>query len=278
MKRFNKKIAIIAIFCIVSIIFIYSQNNLITVSNYDIYSRKVPDSFNGFKIVQISDLHNKEFGSNQKRLLSKINEANPDIVVITGDIIDSRRYDEKPSLELVSELVRLYPIYYVNGNHESRRSEYPEFELKLIDLGVNVLSNSSQFITIDESSILITGVDDPCFEECIYNGLPNDYLLDANNHFSILLSHRPELFESYATENVDLTFSGHAHGGQIRLPFIGGVIAPEQGLFPKYTEGVHRINDSNLVISRGLGNSLFPLRVFNRPELVVVTLMSDKID
>ncbi len=276
MKRIlNRKFVIISGLIVTLGVFFYSQNNFITVSQYEIYSEKLPESFNEFRILQISDLHNKEFGSDQKQLVSKINNALPDIIVITGDFIDSRRYNEEPSLKLIRELIKLYPIYYVNGNHESRRSEYPEFEEKLVSMGVNVLSNQSEFITKDNGKILITGIDDPCFTECDYNGMPDDYLVDENNHFSILLSHRPELFDSYASNNVDLVFSGHAHGGQIRIPFIGGIVAPEQGLFPEYTEGVHKIDDSCLVISRGLGNSLFPLRVFNRPELVVVTLYSE---
>ncbi len=275
MKKFlDKKIIIVLLIVLLSCGFFYNQNNSIVYTNHSIYSEKIPKSFDGYKILQISDLHNKEFGDDQKKLMSKIKSADPDIVVITGDIVDSRRYDEEPSLRLVTELVALYPTYYVNGNHESRRTEYPEFEEKLISIGVNVLANSGELITVGDSSILISGVNDPCFTECEFTGMPEYYTENHDEYFSILLSHRPELFDTYEYYEVDLTFSGHAHGGQIRLPFIGGVIAPNQGIFPSYTEGIYVKGNSNMVVSRGLGNSLFPLRVFNKPELVVVTLNS----
>ncbi len=274
-RLFDKKIIVLTVLVVTIVTFFYTQNNIIAISEYSIYSEKLPIAFNEYKIVQISDLHNKEFGDSQETLISKIENIEPDIIVITGDIVDSRRYDEMPSLELVRALVKLYPVYYVNGNHESRRSEYEQFEEKMINLGVNVLSNRGEYIVKEDSGILITGIDDPCFTECNYNGLPEEYLSDFSEHFSILLAHRPELFDSYASSGVDLIFSGHAHGGQIRLPFVGGIIAPNQGLFPEYSEGVHQIDESNLVVSRGLGNSLFPLRIFNRPEIVVVTLLSD---
>ncbi len=266
-------------------IFVLWQNNHITVTRMDFSSEKLPSDFDNFKILQISDLHNKEFGKNSHRLIKKIKDLTPDIIVITGDLVDSRRTDIDAALALVREAVKLAPVYYVPGNHESRSSIYKELFPLLEETGVTLLLDSKLQLREKNSSIELIGVVDPRFR--YKKGLKNS---DKNilNHslsmlvnkdsedFTLLLSHRPELIELYAEYDIDLVFSGHAHGGQVRLPFIGGLLAPGQGFFPKYTSGMHRVKNTTMIISRGLGNSAFPVRVFNRPELILVTLSSEK--
>lgn len=276
----NKKIKI-SIFLLMSmIVFAYIENNCITINEIEIENKKIPTGFNGYKIVHLSDLHNKSFGKDQKTLIRKIEKINPDLVVITGDIIDSRRYDEKPSLKLVEEISKTYPVYYVSGNHEMRSGKFPDLEVKLKKEGATVLRNEGKILKSGQDEIMILGIDDPTLfkkkESVVVDYEIKKAIKSNNNKYKILLSHRPEKFPVYINNKIDLSFCGHAHGGQVRLPLIGGIIAPNQGWFPKYTSGKYEDGISSMVVSRGLGNSRAPLRVFNRPEIVVVTLYNKK--
>lgn len=258
------------------VVFCFWQNNSIVVNNIIFENAKVSDEFQGYKIVHISDLHNKEFGENHSRLVKKIKNANPDIIVITGDLIDSYNTKVDIALEFIDEAVKIAPVYYVSGNHEIRTGLYEELKLQLEHRGVTVLHDEKVEIIKGDSTIDLIGITDVSYakvkDKKQYVETTLDSLIEENNNLKILLSHRPELFNVYAESKVDLVFSGHAHGGQIRLPLVGGLFAPGQGLLPEYTEGVHSKNNISMIISRGLGNSIFPLRIFNRPEVVVVTL------
>ncbi|WP_078556701.1 metallophosphoesterase [Bacillus alkalicellulosilyticus] len=263
--------------------FCYSQNNSIEISEYDISSVKLPPNFNQYKIVQISDLHSKSFGKNQGSLVKKVKKVEPDIIVFTGDLIDAKRYDEIPSLLLMEELVQVAPVYFVTGNHEWWSGQFDTLEDKLKDIGVQVLRNEVQDIFVGTDNIQIIGVDDPANvgESAFERVKLEENIVDAmqeieEDSFQILLSHRPELFSLYSDNGFDIVFSGHAHGGQFRIPFVGGLVAPNQGLFPKYTSGEYKMDDTTMIVNRGLGNSIIPIRVFNRPELVVVSLTSEK--
>ncbi|MEG0371059.1 MAG: metallophosphoesterase, partial [Clostridium sp.] len=220
----------------------------------------------------------------QKNLIKHTRKINPNAIVITGDLIDSRKTDVKEFnvfKAYLSEAIKIAPIYYVSGNHEQRSAIYNELREELKAIGVINLDDSITSINIAGESIGLIGLSD------IYSMGP-DYMNEeskikfkqkllnikskSENKFNILLSHRPELIDIYASSNADLVFSGHAHGGQVRIPYVVGLIAPSQGLIPKYTDGIHTVNNTSMIISRGLGNSLIPIRVFNRPELVVTTL------
>jgi predicted MPP superfamily phosphohydrolase len=175
-----------------------------------------------------------------------------------------------------------FPVFYAPGNHECKSNFYPEVKKSLIAHGVIVLDNDLTYFSKGKEKIAVLGLIDPTF----YGGtneVKESYIQKANlklselmkkvdNNFSILISHRPEIHEIYKANNVDVVFSGHAHGGQWRLPIIGAIYSPGQGLFPEYTSGIHIFNKTKLVISRGMGNSSFPIRLFNRPEVVIVTL------
>ncbi len=262
--------------------FLIWQNNDVVVTKYEYVGKRLPKGFNGLKILHISDLHNKNFGG---RIFDKIKDINPDIIVITGDLIDRRRTNISVAAELVKNMAKTAPVYYASGNHEQLSGRYSEIRDTLIGLNVNVLDNSCILLNKNGDVISVSGIIDPSvnFGNKNYNPKRNIvYVKSSINEavedkklFNILLSHRPEYFDVYEEEEVDLVFSGHAHGGQIRIPFLGGILSPDQGFFPEYSEGMHSLGETTMVVSRGLGNSLFPFRVFNRPELVVVTLKSE---
>lgn len=261
---------------IILVLWVIWGNVTIETTDINIINSKIPEAFNGYTIVQISDLHNAQFGDNNKNLLNKIKNSSPDLIVITGDLVDSRHTDIKAGIDFAVKAQEIAPIYYVNGNHESRLSEYKEFENSLINIGVTVLRNESIELKRNNDKITITGIEDPAFysinhSEEIIKDLLNNIECD-HSYFNILLSHRPEAFEVYVENEFNLVFTGHAHGGQFRIPFSGGILAPGQGFFPKYDSGLYTEKDTSMIVSRGLGNSLFPFRLNNKPEIIVAKL------
>lgn len=256
----------LALLCIVSIAWIAWGNTALEVTPYTVTNPQLPQEFSGFRIAQVSDLHNVQMGKNNGKLLAMLEASQPDLIAITGDMVDSRRTDLDVALDFAREAVKIAPTYYVPGNHEARIPEYPALKAALKELGVVILENESRMLGDENGSITLAGLTDPDF------GIPWQPLSAEN--YQVVLSHRPELLTRYAELGFDLVFTGHAHGGQFRLPLIGGLFAPHQGFFPQYTSGIHTQGDTAMVISRGLGNSAFPLRFYNRPELVVVTLES----
>ena len=271
-QALSKK-SILWMFAVTSLVavFLYAQNNDISTHKFTITNPKVPDVFNGFVIVQISDLHNMRFGKGQEILLQKVSAAQPDLIVVTGDIIDSIHTDIPLAMEFIQGAINIAPVAYVPGNHEARIDNYEQLINLLADVGVRVLENNQFNIERNHEHIELLGIVDPFFKPASVS--LNALNLQDPTSFKILLSHRPELIKLYASKNIDLVFTGHAHGGQIRIPYLrGGLIAPDQGLFPKYTSGIYFEMDTTEVVSRGLGNSIFPLRIFNRPEIIVVTL------
>ena len=268
------------ILCILSAIFLVWQNNGVVITRHNYINNKVPAGFNGFKILHISDLHNKDFHG---RLINKIKLINPDIIVITGDLIDRRKINMKVATEFIKEIVKIAPTYYVSGNHEQLSEHYGKLKEELYNLSVINMDNSYITINKEGSEIGLVGIADPAIKanEKTYLFENNsgyiksclEYLCqNSKTDFNILLSHRPEQFNAYKEFNLNLVFSGHSHGGQIRIPFLGGILSPNQGFFPKYSEGMYKDGTTSMVVSRGLGNSSFPFRIFNRPELVVVVL------
>lgn len=279
MKNKKKLISILSFVIIFLVGWIVWGNSVLMVNEFIIKNDKIPESFQGFRVAQISDLHNAEFGDENEKLISMLKGCRPNIIVITGDLVDSRRTDIEVSVSFAKEAVLIAPLYYVTGNHESRIPEYEDLKKGLEEAGVQVLENESVLIEKSGDTIILAGVEDPCFgadylfeseEEVLENNLSD--LINDKQQFTILLSHRPEYFDVYADNNVDLVFCGHAHGGQFRLPFIGGVIAPNQGLFPKYDAGLYTKENTDMIVSRGIGNSILPFRVNNRPEIILVEL------
>ena len=272
-------LSVIGIALVLLIVWIAWGNSVLELNSYRIASNSLPKEFEGFRIAQVSDLHNAEMGKDNEKLISMLAEAAPDIIVITGDIIDSRNTNVDVALDFAEQAVKIAPCYYVTGNHEARVDEYSDLKNGLIELGVTVLEDAKTEMVCSGESIVLVGVTDPSFEtdylfgddETVLNSKLNE-LISEEDGYVILLSHRPELFDTYVENKVDLIFSGHAHGGQFRIPFIGGIVAPNQGVFPKYDAGIYSEEDTNMVVSRGVGNSIIPFRVNNRPEVILIEL------
>ena len=226
----------------------------------------LPAAFQGFRLAQVSDLHNATFGRDNARLLAALAQAKPEIILLTGDLADSRRTNLAVALSFARQAAAIAPVYYVPGNHEARL--------------VQVLANRALPLVRGSQRITIAGLADPGLAQRAGDPRPAEAILGdalaalrlSSQPFPLLLAHRPEWFPLYAEGGAALVFNGHAHGGQVRPPGIGGLFAPGQGLFPRYDGGLYRRGQAQMVVSRGLGNSLFPLRVGNRPEVVVATL------
>lgn len=272
---------------ILLMMFFYIGNNWIEVTSYNIKIRKLPSEFEKFRIVHLSDVHNKMFGDNQMKLVSIVEEENPDIIMITGDLIDRRRYNKENAMILVRKLVKIAPVYYVTGNHEWWSGKYIDLKKDLVNEGVLVLSDEKVEIERKGKKISVIGIDDlakyckECGETSREYELVDkkiDALLNSvrEDQVTILLSHRPEMFDLNKEKNLDLILCGHTHGGQVRVPFVGGILAPNQGFLPEYDAGEYKYKEVNMIINRGLGNSLAPIRIFNRPEVGVITLTKNR--
>lgn len=253
-------------------------NLTIGITYYEINKKTLPSEFDSYKIAQISDLHNFEFGKDNSKIIKILYEENPNIIVITGDLIDCNRTNLDIAIKLVEEMVKIAPCYFVTGNHEAWIGDlYKTLENQLKSLGVTVLHDEMITINQGNESIFLIGLDDPDFTDW-QTKLPSSRLytrlrkMDLRDGFKLLLSHRPEAFDAYVEHRIDLVLSGHAHGGQFRLPFIGGLVAPSQGLFPKYDSGEYNKDKTTMIVSRGIGNSIIPIRINNRPEVVIVQL------
>ena len=283
MKKPNKKTVLIVSVLVILCLGIWTLwgNIALEVNEYEIMSDRIPEAFAGFRIAQVSDLHNKDFGEGYGQLLTLLSQINPDIIVVTGDLIDSRQTDLDIALEFAWQAGKIARVYYVSGNHEARVPEYEDLKIGLVKAGVVILENKKVQITREGESITLMGIDDPSFQEDYLFGdsesVARQAIEDLQNEsdgYTVLLSHRPELFDLYVDTEMDLVFSGHAHGGQFRLPFIGGLVAPNQGFFPEYDAGLFSEGSTTMIVSRGVGNSIIPIRVNNRPEIVVAMLFT----
>ena len=278
----KKQKTIGAVFLVVLVLFtawVLWANTALTVTNVTLTEENLPEVFDGYKIAHISDLHDGEMGKDNIKLLEALKEAQPDIIVLTGDMVDSRRIDVSLTLRFAEGAVEIAPCYYIPGNHESRiPEEYEKLKAGLKSAGVTILENTIAEIKKDGEKITIAGVIDPAFDESadqsVYPDVMRGFLtsLPERDGYAVLLSHRPELFDVYREAGFDLVLTGHAHGGQARLPFFGAVYVPSQGWFPEYTEGVYTEELTDMVISRGIGNSSVPIRFNNRPELIIIEL------
>lgn len=277
-KKRLVRVAVIACFLALAIWTLWG-NTALTLHCITVTSDRLPVAFDGYRIAHVSDLHNAEIGDGNETLLNLLREAKPDMIAITGDLIDSRDTDVGVALRFVQGAMEIAPCYYVPGNHEARVSEYAVLKAGLLAQGVVVLEDKALVLERSGEEIRLLGVSDPSFRtgylfgdsETVMNQKLQKFSI-AETDFTILLSHRPELFEVYGEHGVDLVLSGHAHGGQVRLPFVGGLVAPNQGLFPAYDAGSFVEGNTHMVVSRGIGNSIIPLRFNNRPEVILIEL------
>lgn len=281
------KLGIIILVCMTTLK-IYVDNNFIEILNYKIRLSKIPKEFNGFKILQLSDLHSKSFGKDNIKLVRKVEAVNPDIIVITGDMVNDD-FDYSSFACIVSKLVKKYKIYYILGNHEQNvikrnPSEFNNFIKSIEDKGINIIDNEKVVINFRKKFINLYGM---YIDLKYYRDFRNKNSRSVNlsvesmekligkcdkSNYNLLLSHNPVYFSTYAKWGADLILTGHVHGGMIKLPFLGGVFSPEYRFFPKYYEGIYRYNNSFMNVNRGLGRGSFCIRLFNRPEVSVITL------
>ena len=271
--------------------FYKSQMKSLEKVEYIIENHKIPKEFNDFSIVQISDLHNAKFGKNNYKLLKMVDDLNPDIVVITGDLVDGEKDNFDVALNLIDDLSRKYKIYHVIGNHEEKallkkyKEKYDDYFSQLYNKKIVNLYNESIKIKKGKSSINLYGIVIPLkyykyfFNKNKESDLEEDFIKDklgniCENEYNILLSHTPFYFDKYADWGADLVLSGHVHGGIIRIPFLGGLLSPNREFFPEYDLGKYEKDNSTMVLSKGLGGSKILIRVNCKPEVVKIILKS----
>lgn len=261
------------------------------ITKYNISNKKIPLEFDRFKIVQITDLHNEVFGDNNKELIDKIDEIDPDIVILTGDLIIGNGESYTDNLDFLKIISGKYDTYSVLGNHEQEAmvgkysQYYKDYFERLDALNIKHLNNENVKVCKGDSYISIYGLVIPlkyyphafeCLKKIIKEvdkELLKDVLGEAkNDEFNILLAHNPLFFDDYAKWDMDLVFSGHIHGGMIRIPGLGGLLSPTRRFFPKYDWGKFDVNESTLILSKGLGGGGFVPRILCNPEVMCVTL------
>ncbi|MFR9211342.1 hypothetical protein SAMN02745147_1081 [Intestinibacter bartlettii DSM 16795] len=278
----------IGIFILMYLYIKYNVNTL-EVTKYVVENKKVPKEFDGYNIVQISDLHSKLFGENNKKLIQKIKSLNPDIVVVTGDLIDGENNNYNVALDFMKEISKLYRVYYIIGNHEQKslikkyKDEYKDYFNKLHQIDFVNLDNNKVEIVKGESNINLYGLTVPysCYKYLFDNqettSIDINFLEEKlgkvdREQFNILLAHTPFYFDEYEKWGADLTLCGHVHGGIVRLPLVGGLLSPDRKFFPKYDLGEYIKNKSTMIVSKGLGGSKVLIRVNCKPEIVNIKL------
>lgn len=264
---------ILALIAAAAAFLIKDSRDDLEISRYEVKSQKLPESFDGFKIVQLSDLHGAEFGEDGMGLVEKVKELEPDIIALTGDFVTDEG-DLAAVEKLAARLTELCPVYFISGNHEFGSGLAVKVRNILERAGVKYLSNEYLTISRGEDGILLGGVEDPL---AYADMLSPDELAQKMNDaapdaFKILLGHRNYWMTEYPELPVDLIFCGHAHGGLIRIPGVGGLIGTDRRLFPDFDAGEYNNGRYTLIVSRGLGNSVSIPRIFNRPEIVCVEL------
>ena len=276
---------VVGIILVLFAIEFYISNNVMKKSQFIIKSSKIGKQFQGYKILHLSDLHGKVFGKENCRLIKIINDIHPDIIVMTGDMVNGNHKDFKVLYDLIQKISK-YPIYFVMGNHEDNMKD--EMQQKLLDFlkqsQVNFLNNEEIIIEREKDKLSVWGM---CCDFSYYGkgDHPKQFTLSAmknmmnespnRSRFNILLAHNPNFFEVCAKWGADLVLSGHIHGGMVRLPLIGGVFSPDTLFFPKYSNGVYTFEDKKLIVSRGVGRGRRGFRFFNRPEIGVIILESE---
>ncbi|MDD3795748.1 MAG: metallophosphoesterase [Lachnospiraceae bacterium] len=243
-----------------------------------------------FSAVVLADVHNTWFGEKNEDLLNEIRKVQPKMVLAAGDMVTAKKWDmgADAATDLLGELTRRYPVYLVNGNHESRMAAetdiygniYEKFAAEIQSLGVHFLRNSVSFLEINRMKMAIYGYELPGKyygkgKGCTMQASEIEKALGkpAEDAYHILLAHNPNYFPAYAKWGADLTLAGHLHGGMMRLPVLGGVIGPDLRLFPKYDHGLYAEKEKKMIVSAGLSSHTINMRINNPPELVVVDFL-----
>ena len=286
----NKKLILLMLLISILLIIIYGilySSKKVDITKYTITDEKIPQEFNDFKILQLSDFHSSGYKDTTDIIISKVKEINPDMIVMTGDMVSWEIKNIEEFEKLINSISGLCPIYYTNGNHEQlaeivRTKKYQNLLDELESLDITFLRDNYVEITKDGQSINLYEIDIPLDGATgLYASrwqLERDYVeatlpeVDYSK-FNILLAHNPIFLKQYSKWGADLVLSGHMHGGIIRIPIIGvGVFSAERGLFPRYDAGRFKKGDTTMIVNRGIGTSSIGLRIFNNPEISVITL------
>ena len=270
LKLFSKfDLIILTVLCIL----LLDSNLRLTVTEYDIASERLPSEFEGYKIVQLSDLHTMEFGNDNSRLVNRVSALQPDLIALTGDYIEEAE-DIQVVNALVKQLSEIAPVYFTSGNHDWASKAIKELEAAVDNNGGSYLSNEHLLLERDGASIVLTGVEDPNGRADMPKPDEVCEAIDAAypDSFILLMAHRNDFPERYPDLPCDVVFTGHGHGGVIRLPIMGGLVGTDLKLFPTYDAGLFESGRYTMVVSRGLGGAPFYPRLLNNPEIVVVTL------
>ena len=304
-----KIIICILSFCIIILVINYFINQNIVITKCNITHYKIPEKFDEYKILQLTDIHSIRSTKQKDKIITKVKEANPNAIFITGDLIDSEYYTnennkynakeiefpDQLTVNFVKELTEMTTVYWIYGNHEMMLLDDPEnnvFKIALEEMGVILLNNKIQDITIDSQSIRLVGVQDPAtlykdekyatvgennqdkvkqILDDLFYGEENKSKMEGEK-YTILLSHRPEYFKLYSEYQIDLALTGHTHGGIVKIPEVGGLYAHPQGWFPAYSSGAYQTENFQMLVGAGLGYSKIPIRIFNPPEIIEINL------
>jgi len=270
-----KYLVLLSFFVIIFILIIVKGfDNRLRITKYEFRSKKINEMI---KVAFLSDLHGYEYGKNQSDLIFMLEKMSPDIIVLVGDIIDDKRPSETTFL-MLEKLVKIAPCFYVTGNHEAYTFQLDKIKSRIEKAGIFVLAGNREQIEVNNNKINILGIEDPFCQEDLYKKQVNNLVQLNNSDFTILLAHRPDRYTDYQKIETDLILSGHAHGGQFRIPKTNiAFYAPHQGLLPKLTKGFHQLEDSVLLVSRGMCPTTRHIpRFFNPPELIELTISSNK--
>ena len=261
-----------------ALIALYWANTRVQTERFTFASAELPSGFEGLRAVVLTDLHGREFGKNNETLLAAVEEQSPDYIFLVGDLVDERTEDAQDyAAHLGTALSGIAPTYFVTGNHEWARGteETERIKTALIDSGVTVLSNEFCELSRGDNTVVLAGIDDPngYADQKTPEAIAAEIYAAYGDPFWVLLAHRNDRFASqYSLLGADLTISGHGHGGCIRLPLTDGLLGTQHNLFPSHTAGFYEDNGAALFVSRGLGNVGHTFRVFNRPQVAVITL------
>lgn len=257
-------------------VFLWWNNATLVVKQFDPAFPTLPPGFDGCRVVVLSDLHSAQFGRDNETLLETVAEQSPEYIFLVGDLLDQYRpLPEGYAASIAAGLSAIAPTYYVTGNHEWALGDVPALKKALTENGVTVLSNQAVTLERFGDTIVLAGIDDPngYADQKSPETLAGEIAQKWGDPFWILLAHRNNRFaRQYSLLGADLVCSGHAHGGIVRLPGTDGLFSHDLDLFPSYTAGLYEENGSVLFVTRGLGNSGPSFRVFNRPEIAVLTL------
>lgn len=274
--RIFRKLPTLAVVLLLFLLFILWNNFDIQTETVEVSLKTLPAAFDGLRIVELSDLHGRSFGRDNAALLQKIADAKPDLICICGDLFDENS-DHSMLPPLLRSLVAIAPTYYVTGNHEWQLENLSDLLSELRSLGVTVLQNDYRILEKDGQRLVIAGVDDPCgpYDQKTPEELVSEIRAsEGEDACIVMLAHRNDTIDLWASLGVDLVLTGHCHGGVIRIPFVGGVFGSHRTLFPKYDAGLFEQDGTQLYVGRGLGYTNVHFRLFNRPHLPVLVLQS----